>query len=301
VSLREKNFSIRGCGNSDPFGSKRGFDDGFSRTRSRSDSLDNNPAFTLVELLVVISIIAILAALLLPSLSRAKVQANSAACKNHLHQMGLAMHMYVTDCDKYPPFNDWTPPVRWHDATLELGYKTWWWYQLLDPYYARGWWTNRSYHCPGYKNAIGNLGDAEAFPVGSYGYNWVGGINSYVHETYAGYGLGGLANGSWDLDIPRSAVPQSRVLAPSEMFAIADSRLAPWVSWQGAAIIDIGAGMRANQGSPGLSLNPPRHGRNYNVLSCDGHVDAIRRELLFNQTNTAARWNIDHQTHQETW
>ncbi len=54
-------------------------------------------AFTLTELLVVIAIIAVLAALLLPALSRSKAEAQSTACKNHLRQMGVALTMYATD------------------------------------------------------------------------------------------------------------------------------------------------------------------------------------------------------------
>lgn len=51
--------------------------------------------FTLVELLVVIAIISLLAALLLPGVSLAKSYARSVSCKNRLHQMGVALQMYV--------------------------------------------------------------------------------------------------------------------------------------------------------------------------------------------------------------
>ncbi|HEX3627910.1 MAG TPA: prepilin-type N-terminal cleavage/methylation domain-containing protein [Verrucomicrobiae bacterium] len=56
-----------------------------------------NRGFTVIELLVVIAIIAILAALLLPVLSHAEANAKKTVCMNNLHQIDLAMLMYVAD------------------------------------------------------------------------------------------------------------------------------------------------------------------------------------------------------------
>ena len=68
--------------------------------------------FTLIELLVVIAIIAILAAMLLPSLGRAREQAKTAACLGNLRQVGLAELTYAADFNDYPP-ESWSGDWWW--------------------------------------------------------------------------------------------------------------------------------------------------------------------------------------------
>lgn len=67
-------------------------------------------AFTLVELLVVIAVIAILAALLLPALSRAKDSARKVACVSNLRQVGLAVYIYAQDHNGRIPYGPQAPP-----------------------------------------------------------------------------------------------------------------------------------------------------------------------------------------------
>lgn len=81
-------------------------------------------AFTLIELLVVIGIIAMLAALLLPTLAKAKEKGRQTFCINSEHQQALAVFMYADDHGQS------LPPVAFKDASGTVSN----WPVLLDPY-----------------------------------------------------------------------------------------------------------------------------------------------------------------------
>src|SRR2546430_2463133 len=119
-------------------------------------------AFTLIELLVVIAIIAILAALLLPSLGRAKGKAQSVSCLSNLKQLGAAFLFY---CDE----NEDVFPTGAAASALGAQPEDWIWWQVqtgpsirpamrdgrgssISPYL--GGYNSRYFRCPADKDAL---------------------------------------------------------------------------------------------------------------------------------------------------
>ena len=88
-------------------------------------------AFTLVEPLVAIAIIAILAGLLLPALARAKAKAHQANCLSNLRQRAIAFNLYAADCrDFFPDYTGRKPGGGLADPSLASDRYLLWFEQL---------------------------------------------------------------------------------------------------------------------------------------------------------------------------
>ncbi len=102
-----------------------------SRSKSRG--------FTLVELLVVIAIIALLLAMLLPALSRAREVSRRGACASNLHQIATANFGYATANKQTFPISRSSMPTYLTNVTGGAGYDT----TTTSPWYATSWWDVR--------------------------------------------------------------------------------------------------------------------------------------------------------------
>lgn len=242
----------------------------------------NRTAFTLVELLVIIVIIGILAALFLPVLSRAKGQSQSASCKNRLRQIGISLAMYVSDHHRYPPM--------WGD---DVGYfQTW--ADRLFPYAPLNW-TNRSWHCATYtaKGGIIQVRKPHSGPVV---------LTSYAYNAYGVAGLDGspkLGLGIWS---PTTLASEPEVLAPSEMYTVGDTRTYRDLFIGGVGVVNGLLGR--------IEMQPyyvqteetsSLHDNGYNILFGDSHVALVKRKDYLYPPRTARNWNRDNQPHPEAW
>ncbi len=210
-------------------------------------------AFTLMELLTVIAIIAILAGLLLPSLSGSKASSKRIRCVSNLRQMGIAADLYVDDNAGYYPIAQYydteggaTCFYAWDFTTI---------FGNPDTVIAGLLWEGRTIlqiqQCPSFSGEA----NWQADPYTGYNYN----------TSYIGHGEGE------SIEDPAKG---SDALHPGNTVVFGDGQWAEGADkfmrapWPNAGDEDFAGRYSGTQGF--------RHGQRSNAVFCDGHAQSLR-------------------------
>jgi prepilin-type N-terminal cleavage/methylation domain-containing protein/prepilin-type processing-associated H-X9-DG protein len=260
-------------------------------------------AFTLIELLIVIAIIALLAAILFPVFARARENAKRSSCQSNLKQISLGMAQYVQDYDEKFPciWSGGSFPGSWH------------WMDSIMPYSKN----DQIFNCPSdtysgnsyvFRDPSTNPGNSTNAPdnFGSYG-----AANAYWQD-------GTITSGNWKIASPMAqngvgnTQPIVRVEAPADTILIGDSNGSFQMAWQYAnccatrqptavttsptlnlPIIQLTNGTNGETSTEGAFV--ARHLDTVNLLFADGHVKAMKLDTLISQKSKAgslgATWN----------
>ncbi len=215
-------------------------------------------AFTLIELLVVIAIIAILAAMLLPALSRAKASAQRTTCLNKLKQWGLALTLYYDDNrDRLPREAETSGSslLNWAQVVAPTGGDVW--YNALPRQIKL-------------RGAADYLTDKAAFyardsllhcPVALFDKNVA--LDGFVYFS--------LAMNSKLIDGPVTTIRVNSIQRPTQTVVFHENRL------KGEVKVDS-AQTDSELGQPASYANrfAARHRNTGNLVFADGHVESLK-------------------------
>lgn len=232
---------------------------GAFRIRSR----ESRAGFTLVELLVVVAIIAMLVAMLLPSLQGARERAKRTVCLSNLRQLGHAVHMYAVD------FNGYAMPLAYVDTATP----TYWFgkddlggvdptFGFVWPYLGsdlRAWGV---FECPAQPQGSYDAQQGQAGVITStYGYN--------------GYFLSPRFTPGWYASIGHRPWQRIETIRqPAQVIAFGDAMLDMDGELRNCALLD--PPMLFSNGRWRQNLNPTtsfRHQRRANAVLLDGHAE----------------------------
>jgi prepilin-type processing-associated H-X9-DG protein/prepilin-type N-terminal cleavage/methylation domain-containing protein len=237
-----------------------------------------NSGLTLLELLVVIAVVGILAALLFPVLAQSKRKAQQVQCVSNLHQQGIALQSFLTNNHGYPVIDARITadiPGTWKRQLETGGFDV---SKPVTNYFEVGVW-----RCPSARwGAWFHPGDTADY----YSYN-CDGVEPYpISSEPNALGLRGTLSKSQGF-VP---VGESEVVSPGAMMAIGDG-------FDGGLIFYRGALNYFE--SRGFALS--RHQGKANVAFCDGHVESPTLGFIFEDTGDEAlsRWNKDHLPHRD--
>jgi prepilin-type N-terminal cleavage/methylation domain-containing protein len=267
--------------------------------------IENGPAFTLIELLVVIAIIAILAAILLPVLQKAQRKALQTACRNNMHEIGIAATIYVQDYKQYPGclsttvsgdaggfYYVWAPRLFVEMGGQRKVFSC----PAAQPY---TWWDTNV------NKTLGGMGpngvydpyaivEDSRFSLGynDWGIHYVNGLTI----TRPQLGLGGdIDGGNY-----QGPITDTMVKKPVDMIMVCDiPSVAP-------GLVTLNSDLDANtcpadtDAANGHSECPAnRHEYYTDIIFCDGHVESPRRNDVRDPSNVywRSRWDNDNDAH----
>ncbi len=227
-------------------------------------------AFTLIEVLVVITIIAVLAAMLLPALDKARMRGKQIACLNHLKQLAMCAHMYAADnsgklVENLPAplnTNSWVPGdmKRAYDSTntalLRQG--------RLFPYASQ----TAIYRCPGDPAQTRGMPHVRSYAMNS----WMGSRHMDHYSNRYGY---------------RTFVRDSEIAAagPARLWVMLDEHE--------TSIDDGWFLVTMDDSRPFASVPTIRHQKGYALNFADGHTEVYRLKSSLDRPGSASPQDSD--------